>query len=121
MLISKVNKKRRLPFQKVLDEDMLKMVRQPRSDIPAVTHIDYSARIQTIEENHHKKFYDLVKAFEKLTGYGIIVNTSFNVRGEPIVNSPMDAYLCFMNTEMDILVLEDYLIFKSEQDVKKEF
>ena len=121
MLISKVNKKRRLPFQKVLDEDMLKMVRQPRSDIPAVTHIDYSARIQTIEENHHKKFYDLVKAFEKLTGYGIIVNTSFNVRGEPIVNSPMDAYLCFMNTEMDILVLEDYLIFKSEQDVKMEF
>tara|TARA_Y100000031_G_scaffold129163_1_gene148014 strand:+ start:1502 stop:4789 length:3288 start_codon:yes stop_codon:yes gene_type:complete len=115
LLIASVNKNRRLPFDRGNKEDMLEMVRQPRSDIPAVTHIDYSARIQTIEKGDHRKFYDLVKAFEELTGYGIIVNTSFNVRGEPIVNSPMDAYRCFMNTEMDVLVLEDYFILKEEQ------
>ena len=107
LLISSVHEKRRLPFVRGNKEDMLETVRQPRSDIPAVTHIDYSARIQTIEKDDHRKFYDLIKAFEELTGYGIIVNTSFNIRGEPIVNTPMDAYRCFMNTEMDVLVLED--------------
>jgi len=110
-----VQKNRRLPFDRVNKEDMLEIVRQPRSDIPAVTHIDYSARIQTIEKDDHRKFYDLVKAFEELTGYGIIINTSFNVRGEPIVNTPMDAYRCFINTEMDVLALEDYFILKEEQ------
>ena len=115
LLIASVHEKRRLPFDRSNKEDMLKMVRQPKSDIPAVTHIDYSARIQTIEKDDHKKFYDLIKSFEELTGCGIIVNTSFNVRDEPIVNTPMDAYRCFMNTEMDVLVLEDYFILKEEQ------
>lgn len=115
LLILPVHQKRRLPFDRDNKEDMLEIVRQPRSDIPAVTHIDYSARIHTIEKHDHRKFYDLVKAFEELTGYGIVVNTSFNVRGEPIVNTPMDAYRCFMNTEMDVLVLEDYFILKKEQ------
>ena len=115
LLIAKVHEKRRLPFDRGNKENMLEIVRQPRSDIPAVTHIDYSARIQTIEKDDHRKFYDLIKAFEELTGYGIVVNTSFNVRGEPIVNTPMDAYRCFMNTEMDVLVLEDYFILKGEQ------
>ena len=115
LLIASVHENRRLPFDRDNKEDMLEIVRQPRSDIPAVTHIDYSARIQTIEKGDHRKFYDLVKAFEELTGYGIVVNTSFNVRGEPIVNTPMDAYRCFMNTEMDVLVLEDYFILKEGQ------
>ena len=115
LLIASVHEKRRLPFDRSNKKDMLKMVRQPKSDIPAVTHIDYSARIQTIEKGDHKKFYDLIKAFEELTGYGIIVNTSFNIRGEPIVNTPMDAYRCFMNTEMDVLVLEDCFMLKEEQ------
>ena len=115
LLIASVHEKRRLPFDRSNKKDMLKMVRQPKSDIPAVTHIDYSARIQTIEKDDHKKFYDLIKSFEELTGCGIVVNTSFNVRGEPIVNTPMDAYRCFMNTEMDVLVLEDYFILKEEQ------
>ena len=115
LLISAIHKDRRLPFTRGDTENMLQVVRQPKSDIPAVTHVDYSARIHTIERDDHKKFYDLIKAFEDLTGYGIIVNTSFNVRGEPIVNSPMDAYRCFMNTEMDILILENYFIFKEEK------
>ena len=76
-MISSVNENRRLPFNRNNNENMLEIVRQPRSDIPAVTHVDYSARIQTIERNDHKKFYDLIKAFENLTGYGIIINTSF--------------------------------------------
>ena len=118
MLVAPVLEKRRLPFNKGNKENMLEIIRQPRSDIPAVTHIDYSARIQTIEKNDHKKFYNAIKAFEDLTGYGVIINTSFNVRGEPIVNSPMDAYSCFMKTEMDILLIEDFVIIKKNQKKK---
>jgi len=87
----------------------------PRSDIPAVTHIDYSARIQTVHEESNSKYYKLIKKFEEKTGCAVIVNTSFNVRGEPIVCSPEDAYRCFMRTEMDYLVLEDFLLDKKEQ------
>lgn len=87
----------------------------PRSDIPAVTHVDYSARVQTVDKKDHPQFYNLIKEFKKRTGYGIIINTSFNVRGEPIVCTPQDAYLCFMRTEMDILVLEDCILFKKDQ------
>ena len=115
MFVSPVHKERRLPFVRSNTEDMLEVVRQPRSDIPAVTHIDYSARIQTIARDDHREFYDLIKSFEELTGYGIVINTSFNVRGEPIVNTPMDAYRCFMYTEMDVLVLENFLLLKEEQ------
>ena len=87
----------------------------PRSDIPAVTHVDYSSRVQTVDPNNHPAFYDLISAFKKKTGYGVVVNTSFNVRGEPIVCTPDDAYLCFMRTEMDALILEDCLLLKEEQ------
>ncbi|MGH9197419.1 MAG: carbamoyltransferase C-terminal domain-containing protein, partial [Acidimicrobiia bacterium] len=100
----------------------------PRSDIPAVTHIDYSARIQTVHEATSPRFYSLLKAFEARTGCGVIVNTSFNVRGEPIVCSPQDAYRCFMRTEMDVLVLENCVLEKVKQpplandtDWRKEF
>jgi len=87
----------------------------PRSDIPAITHIDYSARIQTVHEETNPSYYRLLKAFEAKTGCGVIVNTSFNVRGEPIVGSPQDAYRCFMRTEMDVLVLENFVCDKHRQ------
>lgn len=86
-----------------------------RSEIPAVTHIDYSARIQTVHKETNPIFYELISAFEKKTGCPVLVNTSFNVRGEPIVESPADAYRCFMRTEMDALVLENYLLMKKDQ------
>jgi carbamoyltransferase len=87
----------------------------PRSTIPAVTHVDYSARIQTVRRDTNPVYYDIIDAFFKLTGCPVIVNTSFNVRGEPIVLGPEDAYRCFMRTNMDVLVLEDYLLLKEDQ------
>lgn len=87
----------------------------PRSDLPAITHVDYSARIQTVSEDVNPAYYHLLKEFEKLTGIGVLINTSFNVRGEPIVCSPQDAFRCFMRTEMDVLVLENLVLLKSEQ------
>ncbi|MCK4662450.1 MAG: carbamoyltransferase [Bacteroidales bacterium] len=90
-----------------------------RSDIPAITHIDYSARIQSINKDTNPKYWKLINEFKKQTGYGIIINTSFNVRGEPIVCTPDDAYRCFMRTEMDYLVLGNYLFDKKEQEILK--
>ena len=87
----------------------------PRSEIPAVTHVDYSARIQTVHKKTNRRFYSLIDNFEKQTGCPMLINTSFNVRGEPIVNSPEDAYRCFMRTEMDYLVMENMLLFKGDQ------
>jgi carbamoyltransferase len=87
----------------------------PRSDIPAVTHVDYSARIQTVDRDSNPRYYQLLKAFEALTGSGVIVNTSFNVRGEPIVCTPEEAYRCFMRTGIDVLVLENCLLYKADQ------
>jgi carbamoyltransferase len=99
-----------------------------RSEIPAVTHIDYSARLQTAHEETNPLYYRMMKAFKKRTACPVIVNTSFNVRGEPIVCSPKDAYICFMRTEMDYLVMENYVLDKKEQkplindsDWQKEF
>ena len=86
-----------------------------RSDIPAITHIDFSARIQTVHKETNPRYWNLINEFKKTTGYGIIVNTSFNVRGEPIVCSPEDAYRCFMRTEMDYLVIENYIFAKTHQ------
>jgi carbamoyltransferase len=87
----------------------------PRSQIPAITHVDYSARIQTVHPETNPRFYDLIRHFEQKTGCPMLVNTSFNVRGEPIVCSPEDAYRCFMRTQMDYLVLENFLLAKPEQ------
>jgi carbamoyltransferase len=86
-----------------------------RSDIPAVTHLDYSARLQTVHRETNPRFWSLIRAFQEQTGYGVIVNTSFNVRGEPIVCTPEDAYRCFMRTDMDCLVLGDFLFHKADQ------
>jgi carbamoyltransferase len=87
----------------------------PKSDIPAATHVDYSARIQTVHEDTNPRYYKLLKAFEAKTGCGLLVNTSFNVRSEPIVCTPEDAYRCFMRTAIDILVLENCLLHKADQ------
>jgi len=86
-----------------------------RSDIPAVTHVDMSARVQTVDERRHGRFWRLMKEFKRRTGCGVIINTSFNIRGEPIVCNPAEAYRCFMATEMDALVMEGCLLLKSEQ------
>jgi carbamoyltransferase len=98
--------------QKLWGIDQLNVV---RSQIPAVTHVDYSARIQTVDKNDNPLFHKLIDQFFKITGCPVIVNTSFNVRGEPIVESPLDAFKCFMRTEMDILVIGNYILYKSDQ------
>ena len=87
-----------------------------RSSIPAVTHVDYSARIQTVLKDTNRKYYNLINEFKKITNCPVIVNTSFNVRGEPIVCSIEDAFNCFMGTNLDLLVIEDFILFKDEQD-----
>lgn len=102
------------------NNNMLEIVKQKRSDIPAVTHVDYSARIQTVTEDRNPYYYRLLKAFKEKTGCSVIVNTSFNVRGEPIVCTPKNAYECFMRTDMDILVLEDCILYKDEQPKWKD-
>jgi carbamoyltransferase len=86
-----------------------------RSSIQSVTHLDYSARVQTVHKNTNPRYWSLINSFKELTGYGIVVNTSFNVRGEPIVCSPLDAFKCFMSTEMDYLVVGDFVYTKNEQ------
>ena len=93
----------------------LQKLNEVRSEVPAITHVDYSARVQTVDRIRHGRYYKLIKAFEQKTGCPVIVNTSFNVRGEPIVCSPDDAYRCFMATNMDALVMEDYVLLKEEQ------
>lgn len=97
------------------NDDMIAVSRLPRSEISAVTHVDFSARIQTVSEKTNKEFYDIIKNYYDLSGCPVIVNTSFNVRGEPIVCTPYDAYICFMRTEMDALCMGDYILYKSEQ------
>ena len=87
-----------------------------RSSIPAITHVDYSARIQTVHKETNPRYYNLINEFKKITGCPVLVNTSFNVRGEPIVCSIEDAFNCFMGTNLDILVLEDFILFKDQQD-----
>src|SRR4030095_12978022 len=86
-----------------------------RSDIPAVTHVDYSARVQTVHANTNPKFHALISRFKEFTGCGVLVNTSFNVRGEPIVCTPDDAFRCFMGTEIDLLVAGNCMLHKKEQ------
>lgn len=120
LLVAPVREKHRLtltPVQQQLqrDADLRKRVNVPRSAIPAVTHVDYSARIQTVDEVRHGRYYRLIREFKRQTGCGVIVNTSFNIRGEPIVGSPDDAYRCFLACDMDVLVLENCILYKTEQ------
>jgi len=91
-----------------------------RSEVPAITHVDHSARVQTVDEKRHARYHKLIRKFEELTACPVIINTSFNVRGEPIVCTPRDAFHCFMATNMDVLVLENYVVLKKEQPDAKE-
>jgi len=129
LLVAPVREERR----KEMTEEQKKLfgidkLNVPRSDLPAITHVDYSARVQTVDGDRNPAYHDLIDKFEKLTGCPVIINTSFNVRGEPIVCRPEEAYLCFMRTNMDYLVLGDFLLDKTQQpelaedtDWRKEF
>ena len=121
LLVAPVREERRIPMtdeqEKLFGIDKLNV---PRSDVPAITHIDYSARIQTVSKERNGLYYDLIKAFYERTGCPLVVNTSFNVRGEPIVESPVDAYRCFMRTEMDSLAIGSFVLDKTEQPEWKE-
>jgi hypothetical protein len=89
---------------------MLERLKVKRSDVPAITHLDYSARLQTVSKRDKPDYHEVISEFEKLTGYAVIVNTSFNVRGEPIICTPEDAYRCFMRTEMDVLIIDNFIL-----------
>ncbi len=116
LIVRQVNEKLLHPAQSNEgEEDLLKIINQVRSEIPAITHVDNSARLQSVNKEQNKNIHEILTEFEKLTGKGILINTSFNVRGEPIVCTPEDAYRCFMRTEMDVLVLGDFILKKEEQ------
>ena len=121
LLVAPVTRERQIPMtpeqRRLWGIHQLNVV---RSDMPAVTHIDYSARIQTVSRDTNPNYYDLIKEFERLTGCAVLVNTSFNVRGEPIVCTPADAYRCFMRTHIDYLVLGPFLLDKAQQPEWKE-
>lgn len=121
LLVADVKKERRRKMTK--EEEKLwgiEKLNVVRSDIPAITHVDYSARLQTVHKETNPRYYKLIEQFEKNTGYAVIINTSFNVRGEPIVCTPEDAYKCFMRTNIDYLVLGNYLLAKEAQTPLKE-
>ena len=105
-------------LRRLRDPDLRIRVSVPRSTVPAVTHVDWSARIQTVDAERHGRFHRLLTRFHERTGCPVLVNTSFNIRGEPIVCTPADAYRCFMGTEIDLLVLEDLFLRKETQPVK---
>ena len=101
-------------------EKGLDLLKIKRSHVPAITHVDYSARVQTVDAERHGRYYKLLKAFEAKTGCPVVINTSFNVRGEPIVCSPEHAYRCFMATNMDVLVMNNHVLLKTEQPDARE-
>ena len=116
LLVAPVAEKRRNPRpENYHEKDMRNKLYFDRSDIPAITHVDYSARVQTVSKEYNEAYWKLLNKFKEKTGYGILVNTSFNVRGEPIVCTPEDAYRCFMRTEMDVLVLGQFIFCKEDQ------
>jgi carbamoyltransferase len=120
LLVANVKEERCLPQPSPDEMPMLKRLMVKRSDIPAVTHLDYSARLQTVSQKDNPGYHAVISEFDKLTGCAVLVNTSFNVRGEPIVCTPGDAYRCFMRTEMDVLVMENCILFKDKQPQWKE-
>ena len=121
LLVDQVRGERTVPMPADIRSASLKeWVNAPRSDIPAITHVDYSARIQTVSQKRHPGVYGVLREFKDRTGYSILVNTSFNVRSEPIVCTPEDAYRCFMRTGIDTLVLDDFVLEKSEQPAWEE-
>lgn len=116
LIVADVNPQRRKPVPDNYNEmPMMERLYVPRSDLQSITHLDFSARVQTVHKETNPRYYRLIEKFKELTGVGVIVNTSFNVRGEPIVCTPEDAYRCFMRTEMDFLVINNYLFAKTDQ------
>ena len=116
LLVAPVHPRKLLPTNgKDQGLEGIELLKVKRSTIPAVTHVDNSARVQTIDEPRHGRYYRLIKKFKEKTGCPVIINTSFNIRGEPIVCSPEHAYRCFMATNMDVLVIEDIVLLKEEQ------
>ena len=116
LIVAPVRQDKQIPLPKNYNEKSLyERLYFLRSDLPSITHIDYSARIQSVSKETNPRYWELIHEFKELTGYGVIVNTSFNVRGEPIVCTPEDAYRCFMRTEMDFLVLGNYVLDKKDQ------
>jgi len=117
LLVSNINNKKKI---QMTDEQKklfgIEKLNIKRSEIPAVTHVDYSARIQTVNKKTNKSFFDLILKFKEKTGCPVLVNTSFNVRGEPIVNSPTDAFNCFMGTDLDFLVIGNCILDKKKQN-----
>jgi carbamoyltransferase len=121
LLVAPVKRERQIPMTG--DQERLwgiERLNLPRSDLPAITHIDYSARVQTVSRDTNPNYYALIREFERQTGCAVVINTSFNVRGEPIVCTPADAYRCFMRTHIDHLVLGPFLLNKGEQPEWKE-
>ena len=116
LMVAPVKESRRLGMtaeqEKLFGIEKLKVL---KSDIPSITHVDYSARVQTVDKHSHPRFYSLIESFKKKTGCAVLVNTSYNVRGEPIVCDPADAYRCFMRTEMDALIVNNFIMLKEEQ------
>ena len=116
LLVAPIREDKRIALteeqKKLFGIDLLNV---PRSQLPSITHVDYSARVQTVGPDNNPRFYSLLKNFGLETDCPVLINTSFNVRGEPIVCTPEQAYLCFMRTEMDFLVLENLVLLKSEQ------
>ncbi len=124
LLVTNINSKKKIEVTKEENELFgIQRLNVKRSEIPAVTHVDYSARVQTVDKNTNRIFYDLISKFEEKTGCPIVINTSFNVRGEPIVCTPSDAFNCFMATELDYLVIGECILDKSKQDLnlKKDY
>ena len=116
LLVAPVVDQRQLPLPNGYHEQSLQdKLYFLRSDLPAITHLDFSARIQTVHKETNPKYWALIDAFKQKTGYGILINTSFNVRGEPMVCDPYDAYRCFMSTDMDYLVVNNFLYKKEAQ------
>ena len=115
LLVAPVHPQQRIAPQSTTPLSGLNKLKGVRSKIPAVTHVDYSARIQTVDSQRHGRYYRLLKAFESLTGCPVLINTSFNIRGEPIVCRPEEAYRCFLATNMDVLVLERFILHKGQQ------
>jgi len=119
LLVANINSKKKIE----MSEEQIKLfgidkLNVKRSEIPAVTHVDYTARVQSVSKNTNRRYYDLIRKFKEKTGCSVLVNTSFNVRGEPIVNTPTDAFNCFMGTELDYLVIGNCILEKNKQDPK---
>ena len=114
LIVAKILESRKIKVKE--DEyEGLEKLKIKRSTIPAVTHVDYSARIQTVDKLTNPKFYELIKKFNEITNCPILVNTSFNVRDEPVVNTVEDAFKCFMSTDLDLLAIENFLLKKEDQ------